>query len=198
MQRLRNTIQELATAGILLLLAGIVIVAGLNISIPQKPPPTPLPTPYAFIPPTPTPVATPVPRTAGSRSYSSVTLAQQNARFKLMQPADLPDGSRLQRVEVRDSVVIQTVIMYYTLKSGATLELRQTEPNVNTYEMRYSLLQPELQDTTQVQGEQGMFQTDAAGMLSLVWVHSNQIFTLYDHSSRLTRTDLQHIADSVR
>lgn len=194
MQHFQHTIQELATAGILLLLAGIVIVAGLNISIPQKPPPTPSPSPYAFIP----PPLTPTPRIPGSRSYPDIASAQRNARFTLMQPTSLPDGSRLQRVEVRDSIVVQTVIIYYTLKDGTTMELRQTEPNVNTYDMRYSLLQPELQDTTLVQGEQGMFQTDATGMLSLIWVHSNQIFTLYDHSHKLTRAAIQHIADSVR
>ena len=201
MEERSRSVFEAATALGVLALIGLITVLGIGISVPQKPPPTPtpieakivIPTPVLTtpIPPTPTPIPPP-------QTFNDVASAQKIARFQILVPSTLPPNVRVDRVDVQDNNMFQSLTIYYIRDDGKTMELFETESSPNTFFLRYYLTDPNLKDRTSIRGEPAIFESSQQGYLRLFWSSGDQIFGIRDQGWGLTRDALKQMAETLK
>lgn len=204
----RQDLQEWGTGlGALIVIAGIVI-AGLTISIPQKPaPPTAIraTTEVSAIPPsTPSPT---VARNPTVQRFSTIQEATRASPFPIQVPGQLPDGATLQGVQVTtDPNGLQTEVrLEYTITNGL-LYLAEIRPvpagrsltdnggTPTTVNGLPAALRSELLQFYTPSGRPA----DPESWQTLAWVQQNVMLVLLVRDAGLTNDELRHLAESIR
>lgn len=200
----RQDLQEWGTGlGALIVIAGIVI-AGLTISIPQKPAPSPILRATVVVPPLPSPTVTRIPTV---RQFSTITEAARASPFPIQVPGQLPTGATFQGVQITtDANGLQTEVrLAYTLPSGL-LYLAEISPvpvnrsltdnggTPTTVNGMPAALRSELLQFYTPSGRPA----DPESWQTLAWAQQNVMLVLLVRDAGLSNDELVHLAESIR